>query len=269
MPSFSETSISRKPSVPGPARTRGRNRCRSQSASKMAMRSTVITRLRRSAAISRIRSGSCSACRVRAASTRKRAKPRSSSVVTPAAGSGAISIGALSVSPRSRNTRTSRRWNHATGHDLVHGLSEISLDDQGMGEMGPTPYWTPSSATADAVALVSMPRATIRPPSRATYTRRPRDAPWRPRSHSGLGRTDESRKTKSGRRSAISRLIERWAGAPRQPRAGSRGREVPERRRSPRRRGRRRSRSGRSRQARRDSLRGAVPARRGRDPPPR
>ena len=89
----------------------------------------------RSAAISRIRSGSCSAWRVRAASTRNRAKLRSSSAAAPASGSGVISIGALSVSPRSRKTRTSRRWNQATGTTSSVGSATPASIDQRMSEV--------------------------------------------------------------------------------------------------------------------------------------
>ena len=205
MPSLSDTSISRNPCVLDAREHARPESWRSQSASKIASLSTAINLAMRSAAISRIRSGSCSACSVRAASTRNRAKPRSSRTAGPASVSGAISIGALSVSPRSRNTRTSRRWNHATGTTSSLGSASVASTTSGCARCGPTPYWTPRSAIAEAVALLSMPRATIRPPSRATNTTAAARCALATSLSCSRAATAGSRKTKSGRSSAIRR----------------------------------------------------------------
>ena len=170
--------------MPGPASTRGRKRCRSQSASKIASRSKVITWPRRSAAISRIRSGSCSACSVRAASTRKRAKLRSSSAMVAGDRQRShLDRRAQRVATLARKTRTSRRWNQATGTTSSMGSATPASTTSGCARCGPTPYWTPSPPPRTrSPCCRCRERRSGRPAGRHTR-RRPRGAPWRPRSH--------------------------------------------------------------------------------------
>ena len=120
------------------------------------------------------------------------------------------------------------------------------------------------------VALLSMPRATIRPPSRATYTTAA--ARWALATsfscEPGRHRLGRGRRSRVGdQRSAVDRAI--GESTPSTASRNPRSRSVAETAKARHRRGRPRSRSGRSRRARRDSRRGAAPATRDRNPPPR
>ena len=168
---------------------------------------------------------------------------------------GVISIGARSVSPRSRKTRTSRRWNHATGTTSSGGLGAARRRrPAGRARCGPTPYWTPTSATADGGCL-AVDAASDDPPAQAGDEH------------------DRGREIRSGdlvlaqAGPAQRRVEEDEVGSQvgDQPRVERREDDAVDReqesevaklaepRQSHARRGRRRSRCGRSRQARRDS----------------
>ena len=125
----------------------------------------------RSAAISRIRSGSCSAWSVRAASTRNRAKPRSSSAGGPGERE------RCHLDRCAQRVTTLAEDSHLAAlepgdrHHLVGGLCKRRrrppADERGAGRRRTGRRRRPPRPRSPCCRC---PRATIRPPSRATNT---------------------------------------------------------------------------------------------------